>query len=312
MATIFAATTAGLFVLDDRGETLGVELGEISCTDVDVNGQWLAVATADGRVLRRPAAPAVADDAAWQELGSTHDQVWCVRLETDGSVLIGLEPAGIARVDSTGVHLLDSLGSVDGASDWHSPWGPADLSTIAVAGERIAVGIEVGGVAVSEDRGATWQSRSEGLYEDVHAVVMVGDTLFATTGMGAHVSFDAGRVWLSAIAGIDRGYTQGLAVTTGAVVISAASGPPPLWEAGGPEAALFRAVETSDELPVWVIVAEGFDGNVGRHALAAAGRFVVAGTDAGELLVSTDAAQSFEHLGVELPPVNAVAVAADS
>ncbi len=91
------------------------------------------------------------------------------------------------------------------------------------------------------------------------------------------------------------------------MLATASSGPPPLWESGGPEAAIFRADAGDDDLR-WAVVAEGFAGNVERQALAASGDFVVAGTTAGEVLVSGDAGHTFEVVSTGLPAIAAVAI----
>ena len=166
----------------------------------------------------------------------------------------------------------------------------------------------IGGVAVSHDRGATWEARNGGLFDDVHVVLADGPLLYATTGMGCFVSLDEGWRWSWASDGIDRGYTLGLAWTDDAAVVSAASGPPSLWEAGGPEAAIYRSSSRGRE-PRWERVFDAFGGAVERNCLQARDALVVAGTTDGELLISRDAGRTFSVGRSDLPAVNAVALA---
>lgn len=61
---------------------------------------------------------------------------------------------------------------------------------------RIVAGVEVGGALVSEDRGATWTDRSEGLHDDVHELHPVGAEEFvAATGNGLYRTTNAGQSW---------------------------------------------------------------------------------------------------------------------
>lgn len=305
-ATILLATGDGLVSLDGDGATLAHDLAGRSVSSVAAADGRVHVALGQGGVHRR-------GPDGWELLGLEGAEVWVVAAGPGGVVYAGLEPAALWRLGDGPPVELSGLDAVEGHESWHSPWGPADLPTIVVDGPRLVVGVEVGGVAMSHDGGATWEARNEGLYEDVHHVVADGPRLWATTGMGCYASADEGRSWTWASEGLDRGYTQGLALAGGSrVVVSAASGPPPMWEEGGPEAALFAAEASpggDGATPRFEIVAEGFAGNVERQGLAASGDLVVAGTGAGELLVSRDGARTFERVRSDLPPVTAVALA---
>jgi len=176
-----------------------------------------------------------------------------------------------------------------------------------VNGDRLVVGVEIGGIAVSHDRGATWEARNEGLFEDVHVVIAADASLYATTGMGCFLSHDEGRQWTWASDGIDRGYTLGLARTDDALLVGGASGPPSLWDAGGAEAAIYRAPASAPSLQ-WERVFDEFSGAVERNCLKALGELVVAGTTSGELLLSHDGGRSFALSRSDLAPVHAVAI----
>lgn len=300
MTSILLATDEGLLRLDGSGATHDAELVGAEVCALATDGSELVVAVAGRGVLRHRA-------SGWEPLGLDDTTVWTVTLAPGGIVYAGTEPAAVLRLGVGPPAVLDALAKVEGYDGWHSPWGPADLSGIVVDGDRIVVGVEVGGVAVSHDAGATWEARNDGLYEDVHALAARGPLLLATTGMGLHRSIDEGRHWTWEAAGIDRGYTQGLALAGDHVVVAAASGPPPMWERDGAEAALFRA-ELHDGALQFTCVHDGLAGNVERLGIAARDALVVAGSDAGELLVSDDAGAHFRVLRADLPPIAAVAL----
>ncbi len=298
----YLATLDGLLLVDGSGCVVGTEHGGREVVSVASRGAHLAVALAGGGVQSR-------SDGGWTALGLDAARVWTITMGADGAVYAGTEPAALWRLGGRGDPTeLTGLRDVEGYEKWDSPWGAADLPTIVVDDSRIIVGVEVGGVAVSHDGGITWEAHNTGLYDDVHCVVADGRNLYATTGMGCHRSGDEGRSWVFDSDGLDRAYTQGLALTDGAVLATASSGPPPMWESGGPEAAIFRA-DAGDDSLCWSVVAEGFAGNVDRQALAAAGDLVVAGTTAGEVLVSRDAGRTFEIVATGLAPITAIALA---
>lgn len=309
--TIHLATENGLLVADMTGKVLARHLDGAEIHAVLVSGGW-AFAAPEGRGVLRVKLPL---DAAsdWEPLGLEDQRVWTLAATGGaGRALAGLEPAALCEVGGDGgPSRFVGLDSVEGHEDWHSPWGPADLCAVCVDGDRMVVGVEVGGVAVSEDAGKTWEARNHGLYEDVHCLALLGNTWAATTGMGFHITTDAGLTWSWEMEGVDRGYTQGLAVvgsSADTLVMSSASGPPPMWESGGPEAALFR-LHTPQTPYLWDLVCDGFRGNVDRGGIASAGDLVVAGTSEGELLLSRDAGWEFDLVAEGMPPIIAVALA---
>lgn len=289
--SILVATEAGLVVANPDGEVVDRQLEGANVIGVAAAGPWWFVAVEGRGVLRRR------EQGDWQTLGLDDALLWTVAGQADGVAYAGVEPAAVWRLGGGEPTELVGLAGVEGYDDWESPWGPADLGSIQIDGDRLLVGVEIGGIAVSTDAGASWEARNHGLFEDVHRVVADGDELYATTGLGPHRSLDGGRTWTWEADGIDRGYTQGLAIVPGWVLVAASSGPPSLWGPAGPEAAIFRAARDPGPLR-WQLVLEGFVGNVDRQALAADGALVVAATGAGELLVSRDGGATWsEHRG---------------
>lgn len=299
-ATVHLATQDGLVSVDPSGATLAHEHAGLEVCSVDTGDGAVFVVITGAGVQRGRA-------GSWERLGLEDADVWVVAAGEHGIAYAGTEPAALWRVGDGDPVDLAALRDVEDAREWHSPWGPADLCAIVAEGSRLLVGIEVGGVAVSHDGGATWEARNKGLYEDVHHLVAHGSRLVATTGMGLYRSADEGQTWEWESDGIDRGYAMGLARSGSRVLASAASGPPPMWEAGGPEAAIFGA-ELGDGPLAWTLLFDGFGGAIERQALAAAGDVVVAGTTAGELLVSRDGGRSFVVVRGDLAPVNGVTI----
>lgn len=298
------ATTDGVVLADPDGRVRSRALAGVDVVAVAAGPEEWVVATRHDGMLRRPVGGPDAG-ADWEPVGSPPHTIWTVALGRGGRVYAGVEPAALWCRDARGWRELTALASVDGASEWQSPWGAADLCSIAVeprldGSDRIVVGVEVGGVAVSDDGGEHFHACNDGLYDDVHRVVLQGTEWYATTGMGVHRSLDDAHTWSWEHDGIDRGYTQGLAICDGFVLVAASSGPPPLWERDGPEAAVFRSSCTARPL-AWEMVLDGFEGNVERQALAASAGTAAAGTTAGELFTSDDTGVSWTMSDIGAP-----------
>jgi|TARA_R110000824_G_scaffold335158_1_gene521716 photosystem II stability/assembly factor-like uncharacterized protein len=97
----------------------------------------------------------------------------------------------------------DLLRSDDGGSSWTGLPVPAAVLALATHPERpgrIIAGLASGGVALSEDGGRSWESRSRGLSEgEVDAVAIAAgqpDVIYAAVrGDGLWKSEDAGQSW---------------------------------------------------------------------------------------------------------------------
>jgi hypothetical protein len=189
--TAYAATTDGLFVSGDTGETWRQE---------GLAGTTVQSVTADGLAGSRPVGVferAGPDD--WQELdglralatkrgwptASFRDEAWARSLARDGErLLVGVEVGGLALRD--------------GAGNWHSV-GPTE-----------------------PDAEATNRC------DDVHHVAVRNrDEWLLATGGGVHWTTDAGGSWTELGTG-DRAYARELCCTNGDVYV-ATNASPPRW-----------------------------------------------------------------------------------
>lgn len=134
------------------------------------------------------------------------------------------------------------------------------------APDRVAVGVEVGGVHASTDRGETWTERREGTHDDVHHLEVGGpETFVAATGYGLFRSDDAGRSWTRLDGAFDQEYVRESLLYDGDLYAGAAHGPSPTWpdeddpvvlvsRDGGPVAAVESPVP--EEVVIgWTVVA---------------------------------------------------------
>ncbi|MGW8281764.1 MAG: WD40/YVTN/BNR-like repeat-containing protein [Gemmatimonadota bacterium] len=64
--------------------------------------------------------------------------------------------------------------------------------------KRVYVGVEIGGAYRTDDRGATWHPINEGIFDDIHEILVDPwnpSRVYAATGGGLHISRDRGLHW---------------------------------------------------------------------------------------------------------------------
>jgi len=120
---------------------------------------------------------------------------------SDDTWYVGAYPLALYRVDPVN-HEVEplSLSQIPEAERWNDRGtrdaGSAVRTVAPFENGRLAAGIEVGGVVVSDDGGQTWEVRNEGLHDDVHHLHTVGrDDWLAATGNGLYRTQNAGRSW---------------------------------------------------------------------------------------------------------------------
>ncbi len=139
----------------------------------------------------------------WTHIPSPMDgmNIWALARERERPevILAGTQPAALFRSD-------------DGGGSWRRL--PVEMASGCIFvqeprvtgilvdpgdGRRIWAGVEIDGVHASEDGGARWERRNEGLRsEDIHGLALVEQperALQATTNKGLHRSTDEGRTW---------------------------------------------------------------------------------------------------------------------
>jgi photosystem II stability/assembly factor-like uncharacterized protein len=175
---------------------------------------------------------------------------------------------------------------------------PADVATIYV-------GIELGGVMRTRDGGQTWDDRKPGSQPDPHALAThpgAPDRVYEAAGGGGARSDDAGDTWYPFDAGMDRHYAWGIAVDSADPdlwYVSAAPGPRDAHSANGSAAAmLYRSRGGSTWEPLGTPGGQPLSrpNPAMPYALLAprdTPNGLIAGMDRGDLLITTDAGESW-------------------
>jgi photosystem II stability/assembly factor-like uncharacterized protein len=154
-----------------------------------------------------------------------------------------------------------------GPQEWTFPLPPHEghITEIFIRPDNpkeIWLSIEHGGIAVSRDRGATWEDASQGIdYLDIHRLLrlpLIIDRYVVSSARGLYASDDPLSGWSRAENGIDRDYFHEMTVLpvkkgdTPSLLVCTADGSPVRWpatkgdgvwhkDAAGARAALYRS-----------------------------------------------------------------------
>ena len=229
--SIALGTDDGVWICDERGaERAG--LGQRRVTHVARDGERLLAA--------------VPREGVFLIEGSDERRIFegdarSCAVGPDGSYWAGVEPAMVHRSDDGGHSWIrcDAIDSLPTRADWTFPPPPHEPHVLSIAflpGEPdcVLAGIEVGGVILSRDRGASWSELNAGVYVDVHSVRAdpgAPGRLVAVTGRGFYASEDGGASWEQRMQGVGNRYTIGLQVNperAGELLVTSGDRPPGL------------------------------------------------------------------------------------
>lgn len=236
--------------------------------------------------------------------------------EADGAVYAGTEPSRLFRSRDGGESWeeLTALQDIPSKPDWSFPPRPwtSHVRWIAPSphdADVVLVGIELGGLMLTEDGGASFSDHRPGAARDVHCLAWhpsVPARAYEAGGDGAAWSHDGGRSWEEADTGRDRPYAWALALDPADPdrwFVSAAPGPRQAHGDENADSVIYRW----DGAGPWNAVDGPFDSHV--YALAIGGGRIFAGLGDGTLRCSDDGGQSWSDLGERVGGVTALAVA---
>ena len=170
----------------------------------------------------------------WQASGLAGAQVWQIRSNHEGTLYASTAPAGLYRSLDGGTtwQAVDAFMELAAQAEWCIPIEPpvpASARALIAQGERLRVGIEVGGIALSDDAGESWDMVLPGDNPDLHMMFAHPNhpnTLFASTGYGrldgiaemvegnagVFRSTDAGMSWEYAWRGVTPRYSRPMCI----------------------------------------------------------------------------------------------------
>ena len=175
------------------------------------------------------------------------------RTEGYGVVRAGTEPSALFRSENGGGTWQErpALRRLPSASTWSFPPRPWTHHVRWIApdpnvGERLFVGIELGGVMRSVDGGVTWEDRKPGSEADAHTLRMPAGApgrVCEAAGGGYAESHDGGSTWHEFDQGLRHSYLWGLAVDPGdpgTLIVSASMGSLRAHDRANAESVIYR------------------------------------------------------------------------
>jgi hypothetical protein len=304
---IFVCTDEGLVRMRRKGKSWTVEpsLEGAQCVAAD-GTRVLAGAPGRGAFLSTD------EGATWEQVGLPVPDVFSVAIgAADGALYAGTEPSRlfVAR-DGGSWTELEALQGIPSREHWSFPPRPWTHHVRWIApdphrGERLLVGIELGGVMYSDDGGATFSDHRQGAKLDAHILAWhprVEGRAYQAAGDGAAWSRDGGRTWDAADAGRDLRYCWALALDPGDPerwYVSAAAGPGAAHRGERARGRLYRWEGEWQALPL--------PAHSMPYALAASDGELLAAMSDGRMFHSADRGDSWDDIGVELGSVVAMA-----
>jgi hypothetical protein len=145
--------------------------------------------------------------------------------DTRAGYLVGTSDAHLVRVEDQGLARVDPFDRTEGRDAWYTPWGgPPDVRSITEDYDAVYVNVHVGGIVRSTDEGASWEPTID-IDADVHRVLARDGRIYAACARGLAVSDDHGASWTYRTEGLHAPYCRGVALCGETVLLSASSGP---------------------------------------------------------------------------------------
>jgi hypothetical protein len=317
MTTIYVATGDALAVIGRSGAGWRASLALVGqhtyCLAADPRSPERLYCGTFGQGLWR----SVDAGATWRPVGPGIGSaaVMSVTVGPDGVVWAGTEPSMLYRSDDGGDGWVarPTLAELPSATSWSFPPRPWTHHVRWIApdpsdGERLFVGIELGGVMRSLDGGRSWEDRKPGSQHDAHTLAThpgAPGRVYEAAGGGFAESRDGGESWRGHDAGLKWRYLWGLAVDPGdpeLLLVSASPGPREAHDPRFARAALHRRRGDGAWEPVTngLPAEEGTRGYVLATNPAEPAAFYAAPHD-GRVHRSSDRGQTWQELPIEWP-----------
>lgn len=198
--------------INDFWEARDYALTGLEITALEMRGKTGLVGTTEGVYLSQDAGERWELDS--EGIQTPHVRWVAIHPQDSRYLFTGTEPANIysRQIDSDHWQRSEEVAKLRDENDWYMPYSPNPgcVRGFAFHKQRIYAAVEVGGLLVSEDYGATWalvpgssgnpkKDPEKGqIHPDVHSVASHAaseDLIFAPTGGGFYLSKDGGKTW---------------------------------------------------------------------------------------------------------------------
>jgi photosystem II stability/assembly factor-like uncharacterized protein len=315
---LYAATGDAIAHIEELGgnwsATLTLEASGAQCLAVDpANPNTVYAGLRSGGVRKSSDA-----GATWVDCELPATDVFSLAVSrVDGALYAGCEPSAIFRSDDGGRSWieLESLLDLPSQPTWSFPPRPWTSHVRWIApcphdADLVLVGIELGGLMRSTDRGTSWEDHRPGAQRDVHSLVWhpgVPGRAYEAAGGGVAWSDDGGNSWHPADDGRDRHYAWSVAVDPDDPelwYVSASTGPRAAHRGHDPEARIYRRHGSRP----WQAVGGGVPEPLPAmpYALVTSGALVFAGLADGRIWASSDRGETWHALELGGKPISSL------
>lgn len=299
--SVLVTTADGYHVFTSSGKQLrALEGHRVECFTPGPDGTFLAL-------IDRHEVWSRGSDGEWTEL-ATSDTTLTAVVAAGDAVFAGTSDARVLRRTPSGTFTAcDAFDTVAGRDEWHSPFGPVVVRTMASTadGAALLVNVHVGGIARSVDGGASW-TPTIAVDDDVHQVLAHPTrpgVAVAAASAGLCRSHDGGATWTSSTDGLELTYARGIAFVGDEVVLTVSDGP------RASRAQVYRAaVDGGAATAVGGGLGE-LHGNIDSRCIASDGDVVALADGNGDVWRSATGFEGFERIATGLDTVTGVTVA---
>jgi hypothetical protein len=217
MHRVMVATPEGLQTLTDGGPTEPLQLSGRSVTAIVRDGPQLWAIVDRSEVWYAPE-----DD--WRHVATLQGhQATCIAM-TD-AIHVGSSEARLFRLTDDVLEPVVGFDDAEGRSAWYTPWGgPPATRSFSEWGPDVYVNVHVGGILHTDDGGRTWNPTID-IDADVHQVATAEGMVLAACAGGLATSEDLGASWTVRSEGLDATYSRAVVVCGDTLLVSASSGP---------------------------------------------------------------------------------------
>ncbi len=217
MHRVLVATPQGLQTITDGGPAAPLQLSGRSVTAIVRDGPQLWAIVDRSEVWYAP-------EDAWRLVATLQGhQATCIAM-TD-AIHVGSSDARLFRLTDDVLEPVVGFDDAEGRSEWYTPWGgPPATRSFSEWGPDVYVNVHVGGVLHTDDGGRTWNPTID-IDADVHQVATAEGMVLAACAGGLATSEDLGASWTMRSEGLDATYSRAVVVCGDTLLVSASSGP---------------------------------------------------------------------------------------
>lgn len=244
--------------------------------------------------------------------------VRCLAIASDGTAYAGADNALLFRRRASEEAFAEVLSfrELPTYETWTFPVSPhvPNIRSIVISRmnpQRVYVGVEVGGVMLTEDGGESWCEARESMHPDIHGLAVAPgekDHLFAVTGVGFFKTVDGGQSWHARSEGFEDLYSIAVANDPSnpeRVFASATAGRPRNWRER-PSGAIAKVYKSDDGGDQWEsLMPQGLIEAIDALAVDREGT-VFAGTYGGQVLAYEAQASAWVVAADGLQAVNSL------